>query len=124
MFAGGISQKLPVGNDGNAPHRPYFEVLIASPANPETWPAFKEELRKLRRSEDAFLYETVFVGSFEDTILGTILNGGIEAVIISEGIPFPSAHNNPVLREFLTNYLAATGIDISYLSWPLHWRKA
>ena len=113
IFAGGISQKLPVGNDGNAHHRPYFEVLIASPANPETWPAFKEELRKLRRSEDAFNYETVFVGSFEDTILGAILNGGIEAVIISEGIPFPSAHNNPVLREFLANYLAATGIDIS-----------
>src|SRR6476646_1413308 len=113
IFPGGISEKLPLGKEGNAPHRPYFEVLIASPANPETWPAFKEELRKLRRSEDAFLYETVFVGSFEDTILGAILNGGIEAVIISEGIPFPSVHNNPALREFLANYLAATGIDIS-----------
>ena len=113
IFPGGISGKLPLGKEGNAPHRPYFEVLIASPANPETWPAFKEELRKLRRSEDAFLYETVFVGSFEDTILGAILNGGIEAVIISEGIPFPSVHNNPALREFLANYLAATGVDIS-----------
>jgi arginine decarboxylase len=113
IFPGGISEKLPLGKEGDARHRPYFEVLIASIANPETWPALKEELRKLRRPEDAFLYETVLVGSFEDTILGAILNGGIEAVIIAEGIPFPSVHNNPVLREFLANYLAATGTDIS-----------
>jgi arginine decarboxylase len=113
IFPGSISEKLPITADGNAPHKPYFEVLIVSAARPETWPAFKEEFRKLRRSQDAFVYETVFVGSFEDAVLGTILNGGLEAVIISEGIPFPSAQNSPVLREFLANHLAATGVDVN-----------
>lgn len=113
ILPGIISEKLPITSDGNAPHKPYFEVLIVSAARPETWPAFKDEFRKLRRSQDSFVYETVFVGSFEDAILGTILNGGLEAVIISEGIPFPSAHNSPVLREFLANHLAATGIDVT-----------
>jgi arginine/lysine/ornithine decarboxylase len=113
IFPGSMSEKLPLATDGSAPHRPYFEVLVATAARPETWPAFKDELRKLRRPQDTFIYETVFVGSFEDAVLGTILNGSLEAVIVSEGIPFPSAHNSPVLREFLANYLAATGIDVT-----------
>jgi arginine/lysine/ornithine decarboxylase len=112
IFPNSIGEKLPISSDGNAAHRPYFEVLVASAARPETWPGLKDELRKLRRSQDIFVYETVFVGSFEDTILATILNGSLEAVIISEGIAFASAHDNPVLREFLTNYLAAAGVDI------------
>ncbi|HEY2389564.1 MAG TPA: decarboxylase [Candidatus Angelobacter sp.] len=113
IFAGSIGDKLPITNDGNAAHRPYFEVLIATAAFPSTWPAFQEELRKLRRPQDTFIYETVFVGSFEDAVLGTILNGGLEAVIISEGIPFSSVNNSPLLREFLTTHLAATGFDIN-----------
>ncbi|HKT49724.1 MAG TPA: decarboxylase, partial [Candidatus Angelobacter sp.] len=112
VFPNSISEKLPISSDGNVAHRPYFEVLVASAARPETWPGLKDELRKLRRPQDIFVYETVFVGSFEDTILATILNGSLEAVIISEGIAFASAHDNPVLREFLTNYLAAAGVDI------------
>ncbi len=107
-----LSQKLPLG-ENSVQHRPYFEVLLASPARPETWPAFKEELRKLRRLEDRFVYETVFVGSYEDAVLATILNGSLEAVVIFDGLPFPSQHSNPVLREFLANYVAATGVDIT-----------
>ncbi|HEV8181335.1 MAG TPA: decarboxylase, partial [Candidatus Angelobacter sp.] len=108
-----MSAKLPVSGNENAPHKPYFEVLIATAAHPSTWPGLSRELRKLRRPQDTFLYETVFVSSFEDAILGTILNGSLEAVVISEGIPFASLHNSPVLREFLTNHLAATGVDVN-----------
>lgn len=113
VFPGSMSEKLPVTADGNTGHRPYFEVLIASAAHPATWHGFREELRKLRRLQDSFVYETVFVSSYEDAILGTILNGGLEAVIISDGIAFQSVHHNPVLREFLTTHLAATGIDMN-----------
>src|SRR6476469_6146386 len=110
VYTGSMSDKLPIASDGNAPHRPYFEVLIATAAFPSTWPGFKEEFRKLRRQQDTFIYETVFVSSFEDAVLGTILNGGLEAVIISEGIPFSSLSNSPLLREFLSTHLAAAGI--------------
>src|ERR1700747_1087832 len=92
-------------------YRPYFEVLVVSPARPSTWSELARELRKLRRSEDKFVYESVFAGNFEDAVIGAILNGSIEAVIIYEGIPFASSHNNPILREFLTNHLAASGIE-------------
>ena len=107
-----INEKLPIASDGSVSQRPYFEVLIVSAANPSTWSGLKEEFRRLRRSQDTFVYETVFVNSFEDAVLGTILNGSFQAVIISEGMPFGSVHNSPVLREFLVTHLAATGTDV------------
>src|SRR5437773_930760 len=106
----GFSERVPGAGEETAPHRPYFEVLVVSPARPSAWADLAQELRKLRRPEDKFVYEAVFVASFEDAVLATILNGGIEAVIIYEGISFASSHHSPVLREFLTAHLAATGI--------------
>jgi len=105
-----LTDRLPGAREASQ-HRPYFEVLVANPARPSAWSELAQELRKLRRPQDKFVYESVFVGNFEDAVLGAILNGSIEAVVIYEGIPFASSHNNPVLREFLTNHLAASGID-------------
>jgi len=103
----GLSERVPGGSEETAAHRPYFEVLVVSPARPAAWSDLAQELRKLRRSQDKFIYEPVFVGSFEDAVLGTILNGSLGAVIVYEGIPFASSHHSPVLREFLTSNLAA-----------------
>ncbi|MGC1417643.1 MAG: hypothetical protein WA817_20300 [Candidatus Acidiferrum sp.] len=107
----GFSERVPGSGEETAPHRPYFEVLVVSPARPAAWSELAQELRKLRRPQDKFIYEPVFVGSFEDAVLGTILNGSLEAVMIYEGIPFASSHHSPVLREFLTSHLADGGID-------------
>jgi len=105
-----FGDRVPGASEEAGAHRPYFEVLVVSPARPTMWPELAQELRKLRRPHDKFVYEPVFVGSFEDAVLGTILNGSLEAVIIYEGIPFASAHSSPVLREFLTSRLAGSGI--------------
>jgi arginine decarboxylase len=107
----GFAERVPGRGEETATHRPYFEVLVASPSRPSAWPELGQELRKLRRSEDKFVYEPVFVGSYEDGVLGAILNGSIEAAIIYEGIPFASSHQAPVLREFLAAHLAASSID-------------
>ena len=105
-FAG----RVRLADEDTASYRPYFEVLVVSPARPSAWADLGQELRKLRRTEDKFIYEAIFVGNFEDAVLATILNGNIEAVIIYEGISLPSSHHSPVLREFLTAHLAAAGI--------------
>ncbi len=55
--------------------RPYFEVLIVTGATAARWPTLSAECRRLRRPQDAFIYEPVFVGSFED----------LAAVVIHEG---------------------------------------
>ena len=106
-FAGGV----PVDGEDGAAHRPYFEVLVVSPARRTAWQELAQEFRKLRRPQDKFVYELVFVSSFEDAVLATILNGSIEAVIVYEGISLSSSNNSPVLREVLTSHLAASGIS-------------
>src|SRR5215470_7586449 len=104
-----LAERVPSTGE-EAQHRPYFEVLMVTPAPSTKWPGLAQELRKLRRTKDQFIYEPVFVGNFEDAVLGTILNGSLEAVVIYEGISFPSSHYSPVLREFLTAHLAAANV--------------
>ena len=103
-----LAERVPGAEEG-ASYRPYFEVLFVSPVRPALLLELAQDLRKLRRPQDKFVYEPVFVSSLEDAVLGTILNGSIETVVIYEGSPFASTHSSPALREFLTNHLAATG---------------
>ncbi|SPE40893.1 Arginine decarboxylase [Candidatus Sulfopaludibacter sp. SbA3] len=98
-----------LGQEG-APYKPYFEVLIVGPGGPAARAQTVQELRKLRRQQDRFIYEPVVVGSFEDAVLGAILNGSVQAVVIYDSIPFASIHNSPVLRQVLTDHLGAAAI--------------
>ena len=79
-------------------HRPYFEILIVTGAPATRWPALAAEWRRLRRPLDAFIYEPVFVGSFEDAFCASMLNADLAAVVIHEGFPFRSRHDAPILR--------------------------
>ena len=81
--------------------RPYFEILIVTGAPAARWPALATEWRRLRRSLDAFVYEPVIVGSFEDAFCATLLNTDLAAVIIHEGFPFRSKHDAPILRTLV-----------------------
>jgi arginine decarboxylase len=105
-----LGERVPVSGDDGGTQRPYFEVLIVSPARRAAWQELAQDLRKLRRPQDKFVYEPVFVPSFEDAVLATLLNGSIEAVIVYEGISFGSSQKSPILSEFLTSHLAAKGI--------------
>jgi arginine/lysine/ornithine decarboxylase len=78
--------------------RPYFEVLIVTGAAATRWPALCTDWRRLRRPLDAFVYEPVFVGSFEDAFCATLVNFDLAAVIIHEGFSFQSRHDAPLLR--------------------------
>jgi arginine/lysine/ornithine decarboxylase len=78
--------------------RPYFEILIVTGAPAARWPALTTEWRRLRRPLDAFIYEPVFVGSFEDAFCATMLNADLAAVVIHEGFPFRSRHDAAILR--------------------------
>src|SRR4051794_3802786 len=89
-----------LGQEGTA-YRPYFEVMIVSPRAAAARSEGAQELTNLRRQQDRFIYEPVVVGNFEDAVLGAILNGSIQAVVLYDSIPFASSHNSPVLRELL-----------------------
>ncbi len=61
---GNLADRLPLSGEPKTGYRPYFEVLFVSPARPSMWKSLGQELRKLRRPQDRFVYESVFVGSF------------------------------------------------------------
>ena len=60
---------LPPSLGRSEAHQPYFEVLVVTGAPSARWPALAAEWRRLRRAQDAFIYEPVFVGSFEDAFV-------------------------------------------------------
>jgi arginine decarboxylase len=94
-----LTDLLPPSLGRAEPHRPYFEVLIVTGVAATNWPNLCAEWRRLRRSLDAFIYEPVFVGSFEDAFCATMINSDLAAVIINEGFAQKSRHDAPVLRS-------------------------
>jgi arginine decarboxylase len=86
-------------------HKPYFEALVVTPSDPSTWERGRADMKRLRRSEDRFVYEMVQVGSFEDAIVATICNHNLQVVVIRDGFEYRSRHDVPVLREFLLRHL-------------------
>ena len=75
---------------------------FVTPAPAASYRRSPGNIRRLRRPEDPMIYEPVLVGSFEDAAMAIIMNGKIEAVVIYDGIPVPSQHNVPLLRDFLS----------------------
>ncbi len=100
--AGSVPDRMPLAPGSGETHRPYFETLFVTAAPAANYPQIAHELRRLRRAEDPMIYEPVLVGSFEDAMMGVIMNGKVEAVVIYDGIPVPSQHDVPLLRDFLT----------------------
>lgn len=92
---------LPPSLGDSRTYRPYFELLTVTPAPASRWPHIAAEFRRLRRQEDAFIYESVLVGSLEDAVCAAILNPDIAAVAIYEGFALRSRHDAPVLRNVL-----------------------
>jgi arginine decarboxylase len=66
-------------------HRPSFEVLVVSGIGSEEERAIAEEHRQLRRPDDPFDYEFVFVHSFADAIIAVAVNEHLQACVIRPG---------------------------------------
>jgi arginine decarboxylase len=96
-----VADVLPSSLGNAESRRPYFEVLIVTGAPSTRWSALATEWRRLRRPQDTFIYEPVFVGSFEDAFCAAVLNADLAAVVIHEGFPIKSRHDAPILRTFI-----------------------
>jgi arginine decarboxylase len=63
------------------------------------------ELRQLRRPEDPFVYEGVTVPSFEEGVVGVVMNADVQAVVIKDNFRFKSQFDAPLLRTYWTKLL-------------------
>ncbi|MEZ5585090.1 MAG: ornithine decarboxylase [Candidatus Competibacteraceae bacterium] len=84
--------------------RPYFEVLVVDNISPREEEALRAGLRKMRRSEDKFVYEVVVVPSFEDALIAVLFNFNIQACVIRYGFPLKSQHQLEILRQLLEDF--------------------
>src|SRR3954453_18892219 len=92
---------MPPGLEGSERRRPYCEVLFVSAQPAARWPTLADEVRRLRRPEDAFVYEPGFGGSFEDAFCAAAVNPALAAVVLAESFPYRSRHDAPALRSIL-----------------------
>ena len=65
-------------------------------------------------SRGQFVYEPVFVGSFEDAVCAATVNPSLTSVVVAEGFPYRSRFDAPVLRAVL-DPLGERGYDASAL---------
>ena len=98
-----MPEMLPPGFGETTTRRPYFETLIVTGIPSTGWSHLTAEWRKLRRPSDAFIYEPVFAGSFEDAFCAAMLNPDLGAVIVNEGFALRSRHDAPVLRSLMAS---------------------
>ena len=96
-----VAEILPPTMAENVRRRPYFEVLYVNSQPAGRWPIMAAELRRLRRPEDDFVYEPVFVGSFEDAACAAASNPDLNAIVMAEGFPYRSRYEVPILRSLL-----------------------
>lgn len=87
--------------DERARRRPYFEVLFVDDISPSQQRQQREGLVGMRREEDAFTYEPIYVPSFEDAIIAILFNHNIQSVVIRYGFKFKSVNDLPVLERYL-----------------------
>jgi arginine decarboxylase len=97
-----VQDFLPPSSDQPEAHRPYFEVLGVTPTDPSRHEQARQDMRRLRRPDDPFIYELVQVGSVEDAIVAVLANPDLQAVVIGDGFTFRSRHDLPGLREVLS----------------------
>lgn len=97
---------------GEAGGRPYFEVLFVTPTPANRWPIHAQQVRKVRRHQDQFVYEPVFVGTFEDAVLSVLLNASVQSVVMYEGFAYESSKQAPLLREVLARALKVRPEDV------------
>src|SRR5881398_107314 len=87
--------------------KPYFEVLIVSDdPTPEQVRQGRAELRQLRRPEDPFVYEAVTVPSFEEGVIGVVMNADVQAVVIRDNFRFKSQFDAPLVRTYLEQHMS------------------
>src|SRR5690349_459407 len=96
---------LPPGLGRGQQRKPYFEVLIVTPGERSTWGEMRDAFRGLRRETDAFIYEPVVVGTFEDAVLASIVNYNLQAVVIFDGFAYESQYNVADMREILAAHV-------------------
>ena len=81
--------------------RPYFEVLVVEDLTEQQEGLLREELRRWRRPDDAFVYEIVVVPSLDEAVMAARLNFKLQACVVRRRFAHRSRHDSPLLWQFV-----------------------
>ena len=90
-----------IAPEARALGRPYFEVMIVDHVNEHQERFLKSSLLRMRRPEDAFIYEPVIVPSLEDALIGILFNHNVQAVVVRPGLTLKSQNTLEILNKYL-----------------------
>ncbi len=92
--------------EGPADARRRFEVLVIDDMSETEREAMRADLLAQRRPADEFVYEPVFVPSFEDALVAVLLNPDIQACVLRPGFVARSRQRlSRDLRAFLEGFV-------------------
>ncbi|TMV04283.1 aminotransferase class I/II-fold pyridoxal phosphate-dependent enzyme [Ruegeria sediminis] len=91
--------------------RPYFEVLIVDDVSEPQERFLRQNLLRMRRTEDPFIYEPVIVPSLEDALIGVLFNYNVQAVVVRPGLTLKSKIDLPILSQYLTRVSEEEDVD-------------
>ncbi len=87
-------------SEQRAKELPYFEVLVVDSLTPMQESNLRRRLGAMRRPEDPFLYEPVFVPSLTDALIGVMFNHNVQAVVIRNGLKLESEQTLDILHRY------------------------
>ena len=91
--------------------RPYFEILIVDNINEHQERFLRNNLHRVRRPEDQFIYEPVVVPSLEDALMGILFNHNVQAVVVRPGLVLTSKNVMPILQQYLHQAADSEDVD-------------
>jgi len=91
--------------------RPYFEILIVDNVNEHQERFLRNNLHRVRRPEDPFIYEPVVVPSLEDALMGILFNHNVQAVVVRPGLVLKSKNVMPILQQYLHQAADSEDVD-------------
>jgi arginine decarboxylase len=87
--------------EARAMAKPYFEVLIVDNVNEHQERWLRNNVTRMRRPEDPFIYEAVVVPSIEDALVAVLFNHNIQAIVVRPGLVLKSKMDQQIVERYL-----------------------
>ncbi|MEM6888435.1 MAG: ornithine decarboxylase [Pseudomonadota bacterium] len=91
--------------------KPYFEVLVVDGVSEHQERWLRNNVQRMRRPEDPFVYEALVVPSIEDTLVAVLFNHNIQAIVVRPGLVLKSKMDQAIIQRFMNRAGGPEEID-------------
>lgn len=89
----------------------YFEVLVVREVSDTTIRGIQKEKKSYTNTEEKFIYDFLFLNTFEDAIIAIMLNYNIRACLISDYFHRSKTEEPPIFHDILKQTLLTESLD-------------